>query len=531
MLTRSLQFVILAIISLYLTVALANFVTPITLPVAAIVLALSLLHTRFAIERVPLSILSAHLVATRGLKALGLGVLALYVSFVVAGSLRPTIGVDPNVYHLPLALLMNTSVWYPGIGRLSSHMAFANGNSVLASVFTSSNLVGAENIPNLIIWGTFAGAMFCYLTRRRLTALAAGATALVFALTPPFFWQSYNMGTDLPCACFLVLGLLAWCHGKLAEACLLLATSGVFKTFGIFAAICAMGYTFLHHIYYRRARELRCYSMFLAGLVLVLVLLRSLVATGNPLYPATNLSIGSWGIPAQLQDGLVNGIPSDADHKWAGYPGHRNYTGVERDAIGIATFLLKLFIAPHTYHSSRWFSALFAASVLCAAVICVRRGDYRRLDTHALAVGLTVASLFGIWIWSSPVFRYVGGVFVFVNLAAFAYSAEHLSSKWSRYALYAVVTATLVLFAGNVARHVAADVVPVLVASETEVERFLPWVVEGSAPTFSRRTLDGFTYSESSSTYCGRLPPPCINYHSLGSPRELLETYRRWNGY
>ena len=150
---------------------------------------------------------------------------------------RPTLDSDALVYRLPLSLLMNESRWFPGIGRLSPLYAYPNGDSVIASALTTFGVHGLETVFNLLAWLMLGIVSSAFLLRHGVGLSLSLAVAAVFLLTPAMFWQSYNMGSDLPCSLFILLSLISLAERHPHEAVLYAALSAVFKPLGLVALV------------------------------------------------------------------------------------------------------------------------------------------------------------------------------------------------------------------------------------------------------------------------------------------------------
>lgn len=92
--------------------------------------------------------------------------------------------------------------------------------------------------------------------------------------------------------------------------------------------------------------------------------------------------------------------------------------------------------------------------------------------------------------------------------------------------VYTSLFITLGAYIYNTSEHIKDDVFPLIHPSSEARQSKLPFNKE----IFSTiETGDGFTYSISDSTFCGRSKPPCINLHSIGDKDELIKEYREYN--
>src|SRR5882724_5326384 len=115
------------IANLYFWTVMVNFIHPISKRVAVLVFLVSATATILLGMFRPLQFLRSRRQNNGTSNVLLFG---FFAACLILGSYHPTRDTDAHVYHLPLALLMNASRWYPGIVRLSTHFGFPNGNSV-----------------------------------------------------------------------------------------------------------------------------------------------------------------------------------------------------------------------------------------------------------------------------------------------------------------------------------------------------------------------------------------------------------------
>lgn len=520
--TSILNFLIYSIIYIYLFTAAINFFFPITIFVAVIVLCISFPLSYASLSFIPLNTFQLSKKEIRTPKAFVAVLFLLFLPWALAVITRPTTGDDANVYHLPLSLLMNHSVWYPGIGKLSSHFGFPNGTSVLASIFTSFGIIGFENIPSLATWVILGIGIFLYLTKNGIPLFMSIATSFVFILTPSIFAATYNIGTDLPCASFLTLGLLALSDKQFKDCCLFFALSALFKPLGILAACLVMPYVFLIYVRRKEKTALLHPKVLISILLLAIVFMRTYIATGNPFYPSWPLQLAPWGISMDMQNALIGGHGVE--------PGLRHYTGVERTFWGFIVFIKNFILFPHVVKSAYWFSPFLAACLLVSVFYFVKRRYYQQIDFNTIYLVGIVQILFLAWFIYSPLFRFIAGVLIFINLKLFIFVYNLELYAWRRLMIQVALFGTLFLFVFNVAEHVGSDVLPLINASEEGVESFMPWVRHDRRGVFSiESTRDGFIYSKSSSTVCQRMKPPCISERSVDDEEALIKEFRKYN--
>jgi hypothetical protein len=197
-----LSFLIYIISYLYLSTAALNFFLPIAEPIAALILLGSIVFATCSTRFIPFNTFSARPIFIDFSGILPASILSITILWAGIALFRPTIEGDGTSYHLPVSLLMNHSVWYPGIGKLSSHFGFPNGVSVISSVFTTFSGLSVENIPNLVMWLILGLGVFLYLIKHEVNSYLSLVISIMYMIDPDIFWQSYNLGTDLPSACF-----------------------------------------------------------------------------------------------------------------------------------------------------------------------------------------------------------------------------------------------------------------------------------------------------------------------------------------
>jgi hypothetical protein len=452
-------------------------------------------------------------------------ILALIAAWTPIVIWRPTVGDDAIGYHLPLSLLMNHSIWYPGIAKLSSHYGFPNGISVVSSVFTAFEILSLENIPNLIIWYVLGSGIFLYLASHGASPFQSGVISLIFILSPDMFWQSYNMGTDLPSACFLAFGLLALADRRWNDSYLFLALSATFKTLGAVAVVLVTPY--LLFIKERRQGEFQILHLktAIAILLLTVSVLRIYIATGNPFYPALPVNLANWGISSAIQETVINGVDRETG------PGLTEYVGIERTFLGYLAFAVYFLFFPYRVKSSYWFSPFLIAGFAVGIYYFVKEKYYRTVSVNAWYLFLVVQVLLMAWFFYSPVFRFAAGVFIFLGIELFLFCKNHMRSWLPRLVINGAMAFTLSLFTLNVFRHVDQNIIAVLRHTPEAVSKWMPWEGPDRDKLSTKYTDDGFIYSKADAMYCQRMHPPCISMRSLADEPALIREYRKYNRY
>jgi len=394
--------------------------------------------------------------------------------------------VDTHVYHLPGALLMNKSVWFPGIGHISHHMAFPNASSVISSLFTSTGIVGIENLIGYLTWIFLGVGVFLYLSRyisKKLSLCVMG----IFLLSGNIYFQMCNMGTDLPCVTFMLFGLLAVKEKKLPESLLFLALSAGFKPLGLVA----FGLVFFYSLVARSFRVNR-WSV-LALVVVGVTFLRTYLATGNPFYPLIRVCWADWGFSVDTQERIVNGSLL-------------RYSGVERTVTGAWNLLIALFVAPIKYKSADWFSTFFL--VLAIPYLWVCKGFKKFLAFR----NALIIILFSVWFVGSPLIRFVEGLLMYMTIQMVIQLSQVKLHKFVKGAIAASMVFTFLYFMDSI--YWQSSRIPAF--SVTRVE-------------YPLKTPDGrVIFSEIKSTTCGRSPQPCINKYTVDKDK-FLKGYLQHN--
>lgn len=500
---------------LYVYVALLNFFFPIRPIISQIVIFLTAVTVFLTFKKVELDVFHNGNTSSSTNKFTIFILYFLSALWIVVVILRPTIDTDANVYHLPLSILMNHSVWYPGIVKLSTHFGFPNGNSVLASVFTSSGIIGFENIPNIFLWITLGIGIYIYLIKKRVSLFLPFVIPFVFLLTPAIFWQSYNMGTDLPSACFLLFGLLALSDKKREDSMLFFSLASVFKPLSLIAFLLTTVYIASLRISGRKSVDLLNPKIILSFVLFFIYLVRIFIGTGNPFYPVLPLNFASWGISPEVQKGLLSASI-------------RFYSGVKRTLPGTFVFIKDFLLFPHRVRSCRWFTPFFLTCFISSLYVFIKYRQYKKINLHYGYLFFLVVCLTVIWFIGSPLFRFIAGLLIFINIKSFItlYRFRFRVGKLCMLILYASLFIILGPYIYNAGKHIKDDVFPLIHPSSEARESKLPFNKEIISTI---ETEDGFRYSKSDSTFCGRVKPPCISLHSIGDEDELIKEYRKYN--
>lgn len=507
-----LKIVVIFLIWLYLYTAIFNFFSPITNIIAMIILLLAastLVLTYKKIDFVTFYEMEGNPYIKKSLIIIT-GIISIVWTVVVI--FRGTIDNDANVYHFPLSILMNYSICYPSIGKLSHHFGFPNGNSVLASVFTSTNITGFENIPNLLIWFTLGVGIFLYLRKKSVNILFSLMVTFVFLLVPDMFWQSYNMGTDLPCTCFLLFGLLSLSEKEYEDTLLFFSLASVFKTLGLAAFLVTIGYVVILNIFKREKINLLNVKIVSAFLLFFVFLIRIYIETGNPFYTALPLNFSPWGISVEKQIGLANSL--------------KVYPGFDRTLPGVFVSTKNFLFFPSRVKSCYWFVPFFLGCFILYLYIFLKDKCYKKINLHHAFMSILIIFLAMIWFIGPPLFRFIAGVLIFITIKMFIFLHKIRLPKLCAFILYGSLVITLFYYVENTARHIKHDAFPLSIFVSENKGGKMPFNEE----IFSiRKTNDGFTYFRSGTTFCGRTKPPCINAYSIGNEDDLIREYRKYN--
>ena len=190
---------------------------------------------------------------------------------------------------------------------------------------------------------------------------------------------------------------------------------------------------------------------------------------------------------------------------------------------------MSLFISPHKFKSSHWFSPLFVAAVASSAYAFLRENNFKRLGLPTVYIFGLLVFLSVAWFLYSPLIRFILGVLIFITIKQVIFIHKVSTPSPAHSILVSSIVITLVLFIVNVGKHVYEDVIPVINQSPTAVDKFMPWVTTDKNMYTLKRTEDGFMYSRSSTMVCHKMRPPCISRRSLAGDEFLIKEYRRYN--
>jgi len=510
------NFIIYNYVYIFSLVTLINFFFAITPLVAIFILVISATSSFLSTKYMSLDIfaLERESVSFSRTVVIILFLIFLIWSFIIVN--RPNTGTDANIYHLPLSLFINNSIWYPGIAKLSSHFGFPNGTSVLASVFTSFGYASFEVIPNLVTWLVYGMGIYFYLLKKNVSVLISLISTCMFILTPYIFFESYNMGTDLPCAFFITFGLAALYNRYYEDSLLFFSLSAIFKTLGLLAYFLVLPYILL--IFMRKKTKYSIWKpkIFLSFILLLASLLRVYIATGNPIYPAIPINLAApWGISQDIQSNIVNGL--------------KNYSGIEKTFFGIVMFMINFVVSPHSVKSGYWFSPFLVISAIISLFLIVKMRDLSFININFLYTCFVMIIMSVLWIAYSPLFRFILGVLIFINLQLFIFLYNR-STRILRSISIAVLCGVLLIFSFNVYEKLTTTILPLINASPKKIEQAMPWYGKEVETVFTtEQTDDGFIYSKSTTNFCQRMPPPCISRRSVANEKELVQAYRKYN--
>ena len=134
-----------------------------------------------------------------------------------------------------------------------------------------------------------------------------------------------------------------------------------------------------------------------------------------------------------------------------------------------------------------------------------------------------------LWIAYSPLFRFILGVLIFINLQLFIF-LYNKSTRILRSISIAVLCGVLLIFSFNVYEKLTTTIFPLINASPKKIEQAMPWYEKEVATVFTtEQTDDGFIYSKSTTNFCQRMTPPCISRRSVADEKELIQAYRKYN--
>lgn len=431
--------------------------------------------------------------------------LGVLLGFFVYFLQRPTLDADAHVYRLPLARLMNGSVWYPGIGGLCSLFGFANGDAVLASLFTSFGRRGLESMPNMVIYFLMISTIIAYLKRHGVRSIDVVLLVCVVSLCPDLFWQAYNMGSDLPAAYFCLLGFFSIEQRNYDEALFFFAATSMFKPLCL--PVCVI--IIIYILFKKRGYERQLICNFYVGLgvlILTLVSLRKFYAVGNPLFPVVAFCGADWGMPRCLQQAFVSGAL-------------KGYVAISYTFKGILFFCKDILFRPHFVQSSFSFLPLFLVVVPASIWQSCEERTFLVSQEGKLLVVICVC-LMVLWFCSSPVFRFLIAPFAYIFLRMIIFVLNGNTFRYYKYVLRAAVACFVFLFCFNIVHHMYSDVYPFFF--ETDYRKRLPY--DGSI--FKVKTsAEGLQYVVSETTFCHDAIIPCMNSYSYEAEEPAIKRF------
>lgn len=501
----------------YTLTTAVNFFHPITPVISFIILPCSLIFSILSTKYAPFNqfCMPAHKSRVSFLGVFVCLIIFLWFIIVINRLSRDT---DLNIYYLPTALLMNHSIWYPGIGMLSLVVAFQNGTSILASLFTAFGIPGLEFIPGFCIWIIFGMAIYLYLLKKKIKPYICFVVATTLILAPRLFWESYNMGTDMPMACFLAIALFALSDRNFKDAALFFAMASAFKPLGQAAYGMFMAGYFFFLLFRRSLKELLDFKIILSIVLFLAVSTRLYIATGNPIYPAIPINLAPWGMAIEDQMGII----SNARSWHAGF-----LVNYQNSFIGITSCIKDFFVFPNRVNSSYWFSPFFLLCLFSACYLFIRDKRYKNMGLHIWTVAVLVCIFIISWAFTVPQMRFVLGPLIFITVIFFAFSIKAKLPLIFKGLIYLSLFFTLACFGVNVKRHFKVFIIPMLGLSLEESNKFLPYDVKNAYTTVTM--ADGFKYTVSKSGYCGRSKPPCMHAYTVDDRNTVIKGYKEYN--
>lgn len=503
----------------YLLVAGVNFFAPIGPRVGGIVLLAAGLFARTATRRWPILPGAA---SDRGFSSwgwparravlLGLGLLGgLVVS-------RPCYGIDANQYHLPIAILMNASRWYPGIGTLNNAFGILHGNSILAAPLTAWGWPGIENSVNYIIWIGLGAFVIRIASRPESPRWVAVSVAGLVLFQYNTVSAGFNMGNDLAQGYFLLLGLYALYRGRTEDALLLCALSSVFRITGQVA----FGLVFLW-VAVRDARRLITPKGIMACAVVLLALLRTYIGTGLPLYPVPLplLPVPDWGVP-------IESITRMGSSMVAVQP------KVEMSAAGILEFLVRFMVYPKSVRSPWWFSQVLLVALLGLCLSWRRTGARLRALAPDARAALGVAGLVLLfWLFTKPQYRYAAGAWLFITLGVLAWAWDGGGRPFRKTLAILLCANALVFLAWEATRYAGVWPAQWRAGSRNHAGQMAVNQAMANRPDAEEVTVleyRGHKYTRVGGHLIGRLAPPVLSARTEGDPEIVLDRYFRMQG-
>lgn len=440
----------------------------------------------------------------------GLGLLGVLV-----GS-RPCYGIDANQYHLPIAVLMNDSRWYPGIGSLNNAFGILHGNSILAAPLTAWGWPGIENAVNYFFWIGLGAFVLRIATRSETPRWLAVSVAGLVLFQYNTLSAGFNMGNDLAQGYFLLLGLYALYRGRAEDALLLTALSSVFRITGQVA----FGLVFLW-IAFRETRRLITPKGMMACAIVLLALVRTHIGTGLPLYPVPLplLPVPDWGMPMESITRMGSSMVAVQPK-------------VEMSVGGILEFVARFMIYPKSVRSPWWFSQILIASLLGLCFSWRRTAGRLRAVTSdgRAAFGVTVLVLL-FWLFTKPQYRYAAGAWLFLTLGALAWAWDGGGRIFRRMLAILLCANALVFLAWEATRYAGVWPAQWRAGSRNHAGQMAINQSMGDRPyAQSVATADhgGRAYTRTDGYLIGRLASPVISARTEGDPTVVLDRYFRF---
>jgi hypothetical protein len=507
---------------LYALVVSINFIAPIAGWTAGMILALSAAGAWAVARWAPLDMPEARSrVGTaprrgpRWMPLVGVCLCVILGGIVVS---RSCIGVDSNMYHLPISILCNQSIWYPGIGNLNDAYGILHGNSILAASFTAIGWSGSENIINYAIW-----CYLIYFIGRLCSSFSwpmwlSAACALMIGMQYNILSAAFNMGNDLGQTAFMCMSMVLLFRGARGDALLLMAIAASFRI----TAQAGYALLFLYLLAVNRNDLLSGRALF-SYLLVILAVARTFVGTGMLAYPVELpfMSAPEWGVPADMVADMGRSMLNVQPR-------------VEYSLAGLGAFWLRYFVVPKTVRSAWWFSPVFVVSAMACTIQWRRVTDRARMlnrDQWA-AVGLAFGILL-FWILTKPQFRYAAGAWVFATVGLM-HTAWRVGSRWQKRIVASATLCVCALFFAREAgrysgmfyhqwRAGCGNHINSLTMSSMLSGRTYDSIVE------LRRTSLGEFYMWTDGNLIGRTHQPVVSRRTMRNDEDVVHEFYRWN--
>lgn len=496
----------------FIFTGIVNFFSPINSITSSLILILSL-FVSFILSKMEFSNVTTHHLISgiipKWVFYLTFFVLILWIIIVL---LHPAIDTDTHVYHLPLPLLMNQSIWYPGIVKINLNFGSPNGASVISSLFTSFNKMGLENATNLLLWLGLISSILSFLLKTQISLFLAIISTVLVVLQPDLFWQSYNMGEDLGACFFLGLGFLSWNEKKIGNAFWLFSLASIFRIFGAIALALIFIFEYLPLLLKKNFLLLKDIKIYLSLSVILIWSTRAWIGTGNPFYPTLPLSFAQWSIPVDIQTNFLNSI--------------KGYLNLDRNILNLPNFLYNLLLFPQKVKGSYFFWPPIFVSLSC--IIYLKKIHSIKLINYKIF--FTLFTLTILWYIGSPLTRFFLGPFLFLFLSTLSIYLNYINKtpKIFHFVFLASVILTFSAFSFNALKHFPKDIIP-LFSFNNSLDSLRPFLSYSKENIKEIYNDDEFIYNQSDTTYCGWNRPPCFNHYSFGDPKLLASIYWKYN--